>query len=391
MFVLTACTGSEEVVTQDNGVQAVSLTASTQSASMTRAADGLYTASTGFNGGETVRVFMKSIQKGLEAKDFTVGAADAENGYRSVLTPAADDLFYPTGNEGTVAIYSVYPATSSTTHYVTYDQVTEARYKASDLMYARGEVALADKASQQSLTFGHQLVKLRLVLTKGPGLANVDYVVLKNVRRQATVTVDEHALTLSDLTTATADDPVGEYDILVTGDITCDPVDSQGDNILVSGPITDTEPHTCCVVFPAQAWDNQEILKIVTDDRQAASFLLTKSDWIPGSEYVMTINVDAVVLGTTSFITDWTPQGDIVSRPLDNFYVAPITDQAYTGSALEPAVVVTYNSTTPLTPGTDYKVEYSNNTEPGTATVTIIGINQYTGKTATAHFNIVAP
>lgn len=397
MLVLTACTGSEEVVTQDNGGQAVNLTASTRSTAVTRAADGLYTASTGFNGGETVRVFMKSAQKGRESKDFTVGTADAENGYRSLLTPIDGDLFYPTGNDGTVNVYSVYPAMSApvlpsleSTHYVHFDQTEDARYKASDLMYAKTEVPLADKDVQQSLTFGHKLVKLRLVLTKGAGLSNVSYVVMKNVKRQVTVTVNEENLTLDNLSTFDGEDPVGDYDLLITGDIFNDG-DHNGDNILVSGPITDTEAHTCCVVFPAQAWDNAEFLKFWTDDNQSASFLLTKNDWIPGSEYVMTIHIDAVMLGTTSVITDWSPQGAIVSRPYNEFYVEPIADQTYTGSALEPTPVVTFNSTTPLTLGEDYKLLYSNNIEVGTATITIIGINNYTGKTATASFNIVAP
>ena len=66
-----------------------------------------------------------------------------------------------------------------------------------------------------------------------------------------------------------------------------------------------------------------------------------------------------------------------------------INDQTYTGSALTPSVSVTLNGTT-LTRGTDYTVSYSNNTSIGTATVTVTGIGNYTGK-VTAHFNIVAP
>jgi len=59
---------------------------------------------------------------------------------------------------------------------------------------------------------------------------------------------------------------------------------------------------------------------------------------------------------------------------------------AYTGAALTPAVTVTLGGAT-LVAGTDYTVAYSNNTDAGTATVTVTGIGSYTG-TATAQFTI---
>lgn len=50
----------------------------------------------------------------------------------------------------------------------------------------------------------------------------------------------------------------------------------------------------------------------------------------------------------------------------------------YTGSALKPTVTVKYGSKK-LKSGTDYKVTYSNNKEPGTATAKVTGIGTYTG------------
>ncbi|MBR0076853.1 MAG: InlB B-repeat-containing protein, partial [Bacteroidales bacterium] len=58
--------------------------------------------------------------------------------------------------------------------------------------------------------------------------------------------------------------------------------------------------------------------------------------------------------------------------------VSDIPDQTYTGSAIEPTVVVTNGETT-LTLDTDYTIEYSDNTNAGTATVTITGIGNYGG------------
>lgn len=68
--------------------------------------------------------------------------------------------------------------------------------------------------------------------------------------------------------------------------------------------------------------------------------------------------------------------------------VTQIPAQDYTGSAIEPTVTVTVSGTT-LTPGTDYSVSYTNNTNAGTnsAVATVTGINSYTG-TLTANFTI---
>lgn len=54
------------------------------------------------------------------------------------------------------------------------------------------------------------------------------------------------------------------------------------------------------------------------------------------------------------------------------------TSYTYDGSAKTPTTVVKYNGAT-LIKGTDYTVSYSNNTNAGTATVTLTGIGGYTG------------
>ena len=62
---------------------------------------------------------------------------------------------------------------------------------------------------------------------------------------------------------------------------------------------------------------------------------------------------------------------------------------AYTGSPITPGVRVTLSGNT-LAEGADYMVEYSNNTEIGTATVTVTGVGNYKG-TATESFTIGEP
>ncbi|WII08194.1 MBG domain-containing protein [Methanomassiliicoccales archaeon LGM-RCC1] len=61
---------------------------------------------------------------------------------------------------------------------------------------------------------------------------------------------------------------------------------------------------------------------------------------------------------------------DIKKADLSNVTIAAITDQTYTGSAIQPALTVTLGSYT-LVSGTDYTVSYSDNTNVGTATATI--------------------
>ena len=80
-------------------------------------------------------------------------------------------------------------------------------------------------------------------------------------------------------------------------------------------------------------------------------------------------------------------QGGLVS--IDNAVVAPIADQVFTGSAIEPVVVATLDSKM-LAAGVDYDVAYANNENVGTATVTITGKGGYTG-TASGTFNITSP
>ncbi len=67
--------------------------------------------------------------------------------------------------------------------------------------------------------------------------------------------------------------------------------------------------------------------------------------------------------------------------------VTAIKAQVYTGKAIKPNVTVKYNNRK-LTKDTDYTVSYKNNKKIGTATVTITGKGDYTGKT-TVRFDII--
>ena len=76
----------------------------------------------------------------------------------------------------------------------------------------------------------------------------------------------------------------------------------------------------------------------------------------------------------------------INQRNINDCTLSSIPDAEYTGSAVTPDITLTLNGKT-LTKGTDYKVTCSSS-QLGTATVTITGMNYFTG-TRTATFNIV--
>ncbi len=72
----------------------------------------------------------------------------------------------------------------------------------------------------------------------------------------------------------------------------------------------------------------------------------------------------------------------------DNFTVEPIADQTETGEPITPSVVVKEDEKV-LTEGKDYTVEYKDNVNAGTATVTIAGTGDYIG-TREINFEILA-
>lgn len=93
-------------------------------------------------------------------------------------------------------------------------------------------------------------------------------------------------------------------------------------------------------------------------ERGTASIVITGKGWYTGSQTV-TFDIAREFSSETSV------------RGVASAYT-------YTGSAIKPTVMVIDNGAV-LTNGTDYKVSYSNNVNAGNGTVTITGINKYSG------------
>ena len=92
------------------------------------------------------------------------------------------------------------------------------------------------------------------------------------------------------------------------------------------------------------------------------------------------------VTGKGNYTSTISANFTINPKNASNLTINSIAAQTYSGSAKTPTVTVKDGSTT-LTSGTHYTVAYSNNTNAGTATVTITGKGNYTG-TKSANFTI---
>ncbi|NLO46173.1 MAG: Ig domain-containing protein, partial [Clostridiales bacterium] len=107
-------------------------------------------------------------------------------------------------------------------------------------------------------------------------------------------------------------------------------------------------------------------------------------------EYANNINVGtatATVTGKGNFEGAKAVTFTIVKASASGFAVTAIPNQTYTGGSIKPPVEVKFNGAV-LTLGTDYTVEYANNINVGTATVTITGKGNFEGAKA-VNFTIV--
>jgi hypothetical protein len=84
------------------------------------------------------------------------------------------------------------------------------------------------------------------------------------------------------------------------------------------------------------------------------------------------------VTGKGNFTGEKTVTFKIVAANADMYSVSSISAATYTGSPITPVPTVKFNGTT-LTKDVDYTLVYSNNTNAGTATLTVKGKGNYTG------------
>ncbi|MBR3022654.1 MAG: leucine-rich repeat protein, partial [Bacteroidaceae bacterium] len=166
--------------------------------------------------------------------------------------------------------------------------------------------------------------------------------------------------------TANSSSPVGTYPITVTGET------SQGNYTVsyVEGTLTITQASISTLTIsdiPAQTYDGTQktpTFNIYNGDTQVANltYNVTYGENINAGDEAGTITVT----GTGNYTGTLTASFTIEPKPADDdFAVAEIAAQTYTGSALTPDVTVTDGENT-LT-SDDYDVSYANNTAVGEA------------------------
>lgn len=95
-----------------------------------------------------------------------------------------------------------------------------------------------------------------------------------------------------------------------------------------------------------------------------------------------------VITGTGNYYGTTRVTFQIDPAPLGQSATVAIADQPYTGTGVTPSFEVRDWNGNVLTAGVDYQYSFSENVNPGTATLTLTGLRNYSG-TLVAHFQIV--
>ena len=171
--------------------------------------------------------------------------------------------------------------------------------------------------------------------------------------------------------------------------ITVRPLDLSGEDVVlrVEGPLT--VGYTGASVYP-QIGGNVLEVKVGGVDRGALPADCFTIGAVEGRNNVNAGEAYLTIVGQGNATGKTELAYTITARNIAGAGIAvePIPGQTYTGSAIEPKVTVKDGGRA-LAEGTDYTVAYANNTAVGTATVTITGMDNYTG-TRTVTFAIRA-
>lgn len=379
---------------------ALSLTAGT--AVGTRAGTAIQ--STVFDAGETVNAYITATD-GTVVGAPTVYTTEAVSAGRNPLTPDVQPYF-PLDDAQKLNVYALYPptVTSGTTAFtVSPDQLaadggtaTRSGYKASDLMWA----SLSDitrtagtVSTTANLPFAHKMVKLVVKADVAPSdaahVGTVTSVKLKGVSRRIGFTPATGAMG-DEATLADRGD-------IVFGD-SGEGNDDDGDDV--------TDGHAC--LFPPQSLQRGDFLEVTTTEGTAkfALSLAAAKAFVPGGVYRVLLHLGAQNLKETATIDEWPDDKNLEVDPLGagNLQIDEIAEidpddaATYDAGALTDlgeyrpkSAVVVRSSGDALTLGTDYTLEYFNNTAAGSyAVVVATGLGTYAGKTAARSYLIKA-
>lgn len=360
------------------------LTATSETPVPTRAATNIQ--SSAFEYGQTIYAYISYLEDSQQKwignpTTYTTAAPQAttDGGYINALTPTQQPYF-PASNP-LVNIYALYPQTgvsitdAGNIFSVQADQTSDDGYRSSDLMHAMvTNQQTTDLAI--NLPFTHKMAKI-IVNAKSTEDVHIRSIVLRQLYRTIGFTPSTGELG----TNTTLTDSIG--------------------GITIYRNDSGSEDVTSAALFPPQSIMG-DFIEVYTD-KGVAKFSVTTKTFESGKEYTINLTIGRQAIGFTSTITDWSTDIGTMAITVQSNAQFKITDDVdsetfiYTGNPIEPdagnGVKVAFGTTPSgapnyLTYGTDYTLEYFNNTNAGTATIIAVGMGSYASQAAVKSFII---
>lgn len=287
LALATACTNDTEDV-ENSAKLPIRLSYTTLQAVDTRAAASQNLNEDFIESGKDVKVAIATVTNSSSYTQyiFTTGASGVLN------IPAENPPYYPL--DGTnINIRAIYPADAANgSHTVLADQSSDDNYAASDLMLATPVNNKAKTAEAVALTFAHKMAKIKVDVTPGTAVKQINSITLKQVK--PTVNLDFFAGT------------VGE----ASGDAT--------DIIIAKEEATDGKKIQGAAVFPAQTLTGAllEIGVTMADNSTGtATYTVDSKAFAANNVYTLDITVNGPEVNASTAITNWADNGSVTVFP----------------------------------------------------------------------------
>ena len=361
VIFMSSCATEEHEVQE----QPIRLTYSFSNKQTTRAGTNIQ--NTQFDESAQVNVYVTNASTGSAIGNSpTVCTADG-SGNLTFASP----LYYPVGDDSRINIRSYFPTTktsiSMSTFTVEDNQISDANYNLSDLMFA--QVSNQAKTSGEvNLQFNHKLSK---IIIEAIGEADIKITAINLLRAYRTIGFSPSSGVVG--SESTLADRAGQISVAT----------SESGASSLSG----------AAVIPPQKLSGN-FLEISTNEGVATFSLATEKELISGNEYKLQVKISSANIGKTATLFEW-KDGD------DTYYqtaidgdvlriIGDIADHIYNNKEKKPAPPVYYGSTK-LTLNIDYTLSYMNNINVGTAAVIAEGKSGtvYEGLKAVKSFDII--
>ena len=287
LALATACTNDTEDV-ENSAKLPIRLSYTTLQAVDTRAAASQNLNEDFIESGKDVKVAIATVTNSSSYTQyiFTTGASGVLN------IPAENPPYYPL--DGTnINIRAIYPADAANgSHTVLADQSSDDNYAASDLMLATPVNNKAKTAEAVALTFAHKMAKIKVDVTPGTAVKQINSITLKQVK--PTVNLDFLAGTVD----------------AATGDAT--------DIIIAKEEATDGKKIQGAAVFPAQTLTGAllEIGVTMADNSTGtATYTVDSKDFAANNVYTLDITVNGPEVNASTAITNWADNGSVTINP----------------------------------------------------------------------------